>query len=407
MRRALVILLACIIVIAATLWVAALPGAVRFEAGSLSVDAATPTLVFVGLLVLLLFYLVVRGLGALIRLPRRVRLARAQRRRRLGDMAVTRTLVALAAENQRDALTESQRARKLLGDTPHTLLIAAQAERLAKHDAEATTLYTNLAQHPDASLLGLRGLLGQAIAREDWTEAESVADRAERAHPNSVWLRGQRARLVARDGDLAAALRLVGPHAATGAETAAAAALTDDDAEGLKLARAAFMADPALTQAALAYAARLRATGSERKALAVLQRGWDARPHPDLAVAALQTIEDAAARETAAKRLTEHTRKNPESQMLLARTALDAGDLTAARDAADLVKPLNQQRAWRLVADVENRIHPESAAVRAAWQRAAAADPDPSWRCNACSQRQPRWSGKCSHCGRAGSLVWE
>jgi HemY protein len=407
MRRALLILLACILVIAATLWVAALPGAVRFEAGSLSVDAATPTLVFVGLLVLLFFYLLVRGLGALIRLPRRVRLARAQRRRRLGDVAVTRTLVALAAENQRDALTESERARKLLGDTPQTLLLAAQAERLAKHDAEATKIYTSLVQHPDASLLGLRGLLGQAIAREDWTEAEALADRAERAHPNSAWLRGQRARLVARDGDLPGALRLVGPQVATGAETAAASALTDDNAEGLKLARAAFMADPALTQAALAYAARLRATGSERKALAVLQRGWDARPHPDLAVAALQTIEDAAARETAAKRLTEHTRDNPESQMLLARTALDAGDLTAARDAADLVKPLNQQRAWRLVAEVENRIHPDSAAVRAAWQRAAAADPDPSWRCNACSQRQPRWSGKCSHCGRAGTLVWE
>jgi HemY protein len=196
MRRTLLFLAVCVAVIGAVLWVATLPGSVRFQAGDLSIDAATPTWVFAAVLVLLALYLLVRLLAWLLRLPRRIRLARAQRRRREGDRAVTRTLVALAAGHQSDAVAEASRARKLLGDTPHTLLLSAQAHSLAGRDADATAHYTTLAAHPDAALVGLRGLLDQAIARRDWPEAHALADRAERAYPNSAWLRAERAKLL-------------------------------------------------------------------------------------------------------------------------------------------------------------------------------------------------------------------
>jgi HemY protein len=202
MRRTLLILLTCAVVIGAAIWLATLPGGVRFEAGDLSVDAATPTVVQVGLIGLLLFYLVVRGLGALIRLPRRIKAARLRRRRRDGDAAVTRTLVALAAGHQSDAIAASSRARRLLGDTPHTLLLTAQAHQLAGRDDDAAAHFNALADHPEAGVVGLRGLLHQAMARRDWAAAEVLADRAERAYPNSAWLREERAKLTARPGAL-------------------------------------------------------------------------------------------------------------------------------------------------------------------------------------------------------------
>lgn len=213
MRRTLLILLACAIVIGAALWVALLPGAVRFEAGSLSIDAATPTLIFAALLILTLFYLVVRGLGGLLRLPHRVRTGRAARRQRAGEIAITRTLLALAAAQQSDALTESGRARRLLGDTPQTLLLAAQAHRLAGRDEPADALYTMLAERSDSALIGLRGLLEQALAQRDWTRAHGLATRADRAYPNCVWLREARATLAAQAGDGAIALSRAAPAA--------------------------------------------------------------------------------------------------------------------------------------------------------------------------------------------------
>jgi HemY protein len=197
MRRTLLVLLTCAVVIGAAIWLATLPGRIRFEAGDLAVDAATPTVVLAALIALLVFYLVVRGLGALGRLPRRIRAARLHRRRRDGDAAVTRTLVALAAGHQSDALAESSRARRLLGDTPHTLLLAAQAHQLAGRDDDAATHFGALADHPDAGVVGLRGLLHQAVARQDWEEARRLADRAEQVYPNSAWLREERARLPA------------------------------------------------------------------------------------------------------------------------------------------------------------------------------------------------------------------
>jgi HemY protein len=202
MRRVLFGLLACAVVVGAVLWVALLPGSVRFEAGTLAVDAATPVVVFAGLLVLAVLYLAVRALAWLVRLPRRMRLARAMRRRRDGDRAVTRALVALAAGHQSDAVAEANRARKLLGETPQTLLLSAQAHGLAGREAEAAAHFGTLAAHPDAALVGLRGLLDQAVARQDWAAAEQLAERAERVYPNSAWLRAERGKIAARGTSL-------------------------------------------------------------------------------------------------------------------------------------------------------------------------------------------------------------
>jgi HemY protein len=345
-------------------------------------------------------------------LPRSIRRGRELRRRRLGDTAVTRTLIALAAGDQGDARREAARARRLLGDTPQTLLLAAEAGRLAGRDGEAENAFRALAARSDAAFLGLRGLLRQAMARQDWTEAAALAREAEAAHPGAAWVRSERAELAIRTGAWSEALALADAEAPKAGLATAAAETETDPAQALRLAKIAWEEDPAMVPAALSYARRLRESGREARARDVIRRCWASTPHPELAEFALAPIADPLARMQEAKRLGQENPAHPESHLVLARAALAAGLTGEARHQvqAAIDSGLNQRRVWLLLADIEEADRPDTEAGRIAQRdalrRAANADPDPVWRCNACGAAQQRWVPACSNCGVAGQVSW-
>ncbi len=307
------------------------------------------------LLLFVVLYALLRLLGAAVRLPRTLRARQAARRRRLGDQAVTRTLLALAAGEKGDARREAGRARRLLGDTPQTLLLAAEAGRLAGREDEAEVAFRALAARDDAAFLGLRGLLRRAIEREDWAEAAALARQAEAVQPGAAWLRQERARLAVRAGDWSDALALADADAPKAALATAAAEAEPDPARALRLARQAWQEDPSLAPAALAYATRLARGGRESRALAAIRHSWSIAPHPDLAAFALAPVADRLARMQAAQTLTQANPEHAESRLLLARTALDAGLTGEARRHAEAARAagLNQRRLWLLLAEIE------------------------------------------------------
>ena len=134
MRRILIILVVCAVVAWAAWELAGLPGQVTATIGGLTIETATPV-VLIGLIVLFLVgYGIIRLLAWLWHVPGLTGRWRSDRRRSGGDLAVTRTLVAIAAGAQGDARREAHKARKLLGDTPQTLLLAAEAARLAERE---------------------------------------------------------------------------------------------------------------------------------------------------------------------------------------------------------------------------------------------------------------------------------
>ena len=157
---------------------------------------------------------------------------------------MTRALVALAAGDQGEAPRQANRARRLLGDTPQTLLLAAEASRLAGNDAGAADLFKLLAGRDDAAFLGLRGLFRQALAREDWSAATALARQAAAANPGGAWLREERTQLAMRTGDWRQALALAGPGAPRAAYATAAADVETDPDEGTRLARQAWKEHP-------------------------------------------------------------------------------------------------------------------------------------------------------------------
>jgi HemY protein len=412
MRRVLIVLVASIVVLAVAWGLAGLPGRVTAEFGSITVEMATPVAALGLLLLFVVLYAVFRLLGAMLRMPGIAARWDAERDRRRGDLAVSHALLALAAGDKADARREAGRARRWLGDTPQTLLLAAEAGRLAGRDDEAEDAFRRLADRSDAAFLGYRGLLRQALTRQDWTEAAVLARQAETAHPGAEWLRHQRARLAIRSGHWTEALDLADNDAARAALAAAAADAEQNPVGATKLARQAWKADASLAPAALAYATRLRADGREARAQAVIRHSWALAPHPDLAAFALALVTDRLARAQAAQRLAEANPEHAESRLLLARTALDAGLIGEARHQATLARGtgLNQRRFWLLLAEIEEAEHGATdsgrLAQRDALRQAATADADPEWRCSECHTPHAAWYPACTSCGAAGSLRW-
>ena len=406
MGAALSLVIVAVLVIAGAWWLSALPGDLSVTLGDTTIQASTP--IALTLLALLFFaiYVVVRLLAGLISLPRRNRRWRAENHRRQGDRSVTRTLVALAANDAGAARREAERSRRLLGDTPLTMLLAAQAARQAGREVEAEGAFQALAQSREGRLLGLRGLMRQAIDKQDWQAATTIAAQAEAAHPGAAWLRDERRTLALRTGNWREAMRLAAPNQRA-ALTLAAAEEEPDPNASMRLAKQAFEADPGLPAAAVTYAKRLRATGRERLAQEALRRAWSLNPQPDIAEEFVRPLPDKLAR---AQDMAVLVRSNPdhaESTLAVGRAALEAGLTGEARRQIEAARArgLNEKRLWTLLADVaamDGKPEEEQDALR----HVPNADPDPVWRCTNCGTQHTAWHPICHACEATGMIGW-
>ncbi|SHJ95252.1 HemY protein [Roseomonas rosea] len=374
--------------------------------------------VWLGLLALVVGFVVLHGIlsawKSLRGWPARMRARREARHRRDGDAAVTRALVALAAGTPDQARLEIRRARNLLGDTPHTLLLTAEAERMAGRNDAANQAFRLLSQREDGKFLGLRGLLRDAMQREDWPAAQRLAREAEAAQPGAAWVREERAALALRTRDWKEALALSPSEQLTGHRRAAlalAAAMQDPETASA-LEKQALSADPGFAPAALAVARRQAAEGSPRRAKSTLQAAWKVAPHPDLAEAYLADESDALARVKGAEALTHENRTHPESRLVLGRTALAAGLTGRARAELEALVSSGSadRRAYLAMVDMDAVELGDSAAGRAAeakWLRAAAAAPaEPRWQCLSCGTTHAKWEPVCEECGTPGRIEW-
>ncbi len=412
MRRVVLFLIVLAAVVAGAWLLSGVTGHVTATVGSLTVDTSASVAIMGAIAFIAVVVILLRILARLFSMPRASVLWRRNRRERSGDTSVTRVLVALAAGDEKVARKHARRARQLLGDDPQVLLLLAEANRLAGREDEAEEAFSALAKQKDARFLGLRGLLRQAVDRQDWTKALALANQAEAAHPGTNWLRQQRADLALQADNWSEALDLIGTDARRPDHYIAAAEAEPDSARALDYAKQAWKADPKFPPAVLAYARRLRASGNEKKARGYVTEAWAAAPHPDLAEFILSLEPDNAGRLRAAKTLIQRNAKHPESRILLARASLDAGMLSEARAAAEAAQAdgINQRRLWLLIAEIEELERGDTEAGRLAQRNAlreaASADADPHWQCTNCRTDLSSWQAKCPSCGRVATVQW-
>jgi HemY protein len=412
MLKVILFLLAGVIILTLAWLLAGIPGHVVASIGSVTIETSAPIAILILVALVAVILIVLRIARGVLGIPRTGAGWRRRHRLALGNKAVTRVLVALAAGEKGTARKEARRARHFLGDSPQTLLLVAEAGRLSGREDEAEEAFRALTRQKDARFLGLRGLLRQAVDRHDWSEALVIAKQAEAAHPGTVWLRQQRAELALQTENWAEAIELIGSDPRRPTYYIAAAAAELDPPRALSYAKQAWKQDPAFPPAVLAYASRLRAAGQEKRAQSCIANAWKRAPHPDLAAFALAIEPDKLARAQAARRLVAGNPSHPESRLLLAQVALDAGLTGEARHQVEIAESegVHQRRLCLLLAEIEEQERGDTEAGRLAQRdalrRAATAEPDPHWQCTNCHRDHAAWHPKCDRCDSIGTIQW-
>lgn len=411
-------------IVAVALWFADRPGAVILEWQGWRVDTSVAVLAALVALVSTLVAALYRAWLALRSAPRRLARARRDSRRRRGYLALTRGMVAVAAGDASEARKQVKRAEVLLGDPPLTMLLSAQASQLNGDEGAAERFFAAMLVRPETEFLGVRGLLTQAMKRDQSGKALELAQRAHGLRPESAWVTEILCRLQVRQGQWSAARRTLEKCVKAGIVTAAAgrhqAAVLDtelgrearrkgDAKEALRLSRKAVEQEPGFAPAVVDLASLLLEIEKPGRAEAVIDEAWAAAPHPDMLEPwfAARRAGDALARAQEAQRLARRNPDHAESHMALAGTALEArlwGEARKHLKAAGGDAP--NARVCRMMAEVEEAEHGDTAAARDWLMKATSADPAPSWVCGECGATAAAWSALCGNCDAFATLSW-
>ena len=383
------ILTAALAVVGAS--VARAPGQVTFEWQGYHVEttAGVVILALIGLVIVL--FVLDRLLVIIGQARRKLSGGGRERRQRRGYEALSRGLVAVAAGDASTAGKQARRAASLLDNRPLTMLLSAQAAQLQGDDRAAADFFGTLRTMEGTQFLGLRGLLNQAMKREDWGQALSLAEEAHRLNPKSEWVVSTLFDLQKQLGrwrdaeatfDEAVKLKLIpeGHIARERAEIVAGQSEMGDGSERLRLAAKAFKADPSYTPAAVRYVELLLTEGDFGRAASTVERAWEHDPEPELAELywRARRCDDAGKKLDAAKRLSKRNPENLESRIVLAAAALEARAWGEARAALAPVAGADAvPRVCRLMAALEEGEHGDLAAART-WLMRAAGDEAPA-----------------------------
>ncbi len=412
------------LLVAASVWFVENPGTATVHWGGYRIDAPV-TLVAVAVVVLLVgLAFLYRLFQTLRRAPGELRARRGETRRRKGYEALSRGMVAVAAGDAAQARKLAKRADVLLGDPPLTLLLSAQAAQLGGDDVAAERCFRAMLGRPETEFLGLRGLLSLAMRRGTWDEALTLAERASGVHPEAPWAATALSDLLVRSGRWAQALATLErlkkhKHWGEAEERRRRAVLTylralevDDlgDANAaLRLLRQSHDLSPEFVPGSVRLARYILDAGRARNGADVIEAIWAVAPHPDL-LAVYETIEKAEDPLTKIKwiqRLTARNPAHPESHIALGRVHLGAQLWGVAREHLEAAaETAPTARVFRLMAELEERESADAVGARRWLLKAAEADADPTWVCDACGTAAGAWGPLCDNCQAFDSLSW-
>jgi HemY protein len=436
MIRVFVLIILMALTVGAVGWFAADPGAVVLDFRGWRLETTVGVLVLGVALVVAIAIVLWAGLHWVIAAPRRWRAWRAARRQSRGLKALAAGMVAVAAGDTKGARRAARRAALAEGETPLTLLLAAQAAQLEGDTEAARKFFTAMLAQPETEFLGIRGLLVQAGRDGDDTRALALAERAVKLRPDAGWAHAAMFELSVKTGAWKAAETALTRSVKRGGLTreqgnhhrAVLLLMQARDcerqgliSEALGLAKRAARAVPDLAPAALMRARLETGQGHAKRARRLLERAFADAPHPDIARAFLAFAEGAEEalvqdRLRLAARLLKRAPAAAEAHVTAAGAALEAqlwgkarqhlDDAEACLGTDEAPGSLAPARYFRLRARIEEA---ESGDARTAGQwllRASNAPADPRWVCRACGEVSAEWHGVCGRCGGFDTMDW-
>jgi len=377
-------------------WLADNPGAVTFTFQDFDVRTTVmaAAVFLVALLVVgRLLWLVIR---ALIRTPRRISRQVTDRRRELGHNALTEGFIAIGAGDSSLASFYSAESRYYAQTDPLTLVLTAQTAQISGDDMAARGAFEAMLAQPKTRILGLRGLFLEARRRGDREAARSFAEAADREKPGLGWAGSALLEYQAADGEWVAALATLENLTTSGSidraratrfqavlRVARAMELEDSEPKAARdLALEAHRLDPGLVPAAV-VASRLAARlGDAKRGSKVLEAVWRSEPHPEIAAAYMDNRPGESNRDRLRRmgQLTKIRANHREGRLAMARAAIDAQDWAMAREELrGLIATDPTERAFHMMAEIEDGEHGDIGRARDWLSRAFHAPRDPSW----------------------------
>jgi HemY protein len=398
-------------------WLADRPGDVVVTWQGLRIETSLMVLGGAVLLAMAVIALVWSILRTILRSPLMLRSHLRRRRGERAYQAISSGLIAVGSGDVAAAQRHSATVKKLSPGEPLALLLSAQTAQLGGDRAAADSVFRDMASRADTKALGLRGLFIEAQRRGDHAGAHAFAEEAARDNPQLGWAGNAVLEFRCLTGDWGGALALLeGQKPALDKETyrrqravlltARALAIADTDRDSAKAyALEAVKLAPTLVPAAT-LAGRVLAEGGElRKASRVVNKAWQAQPHPDLAEVLANLRFGDAARDRL-KRIEALAKKAPdhiESALAMARAALDAQEFAKARAALASYLAAPTRRVALLMADLERAERNDEGRAREWIARALNAAPDPTW--TAEGHTSERWL-PVSPSGRIDAFEW-
>ena len=402
-------------------WIADRPGEVAITWLGWRIETSLMVVLAVLLLVIAASIFIWSILRGLWRTPGRMAAAMRNKREARGRRAIMRGLIAVGAGDARTAQRHAGDVRKLAPHEPLALLLSAQSAQLAGDRAEAERTFRAMTQHEPTRLLGLRGLFIEAQRRDDIANARLYAEEAAKIAPSLPWAGQAVLQIRCASGDFAGALDALERNRTSGALdrntfkrqravllTAQALSLEDSDRDTAKASVfEAVKLAPTLVPAAALAARFLAENGELRKATRVIERAWQASPHPDLAetYVYLRFGDSALDRLNRARKLASLTPNNVEGALALTRAAIKAREFPEALRAIAPYLAQPSQRVALLMADLEQAESANEGRVREWTARAVHALRDPAW--TADGFVSDRWLPISPVSGRIDAFEWK
>ena len=402
-------------------WFADRPGEVAVTWQGLRIETSVMVALVALAAVVVLAILAWSILRGLFRSPRQF--SEFWRRRRVGQghLAITKGLLAIGAGDAGQARKYAGEAKRLASDEPLTLLLGAQAVQLSGDRNAAERSFRKMTEFDDTRLLGLRGLYVEAQRRDDVAGARLYAEEAARLQPALPWAGQAVLQFRCAAGDWAGALDVIERNPSSGAIdketyrrqravllTGQALAAEDADRDLAKDAvLEAVRLAPDLVPAVALAARFLSESGDIRKASRLIEKAWDAHPHPDLADAYVHVRLGDSARErlARAKRLNEKSAAHIDGAIALARAAIDAREFMQARQALFPYLDRPTQRLAVLMANLEQAEFGDEGRAREWMARSVRAARDPAWTADGFVSE--RWMPVSPVSGRLDAFEWK
>ena len=425
MTRSLVLMALIGIGVLLAVFIADRPGEVAFTWQGYVIETSVGVMLVAVVLLMAVAALSYRVWIGVIRAPGSLLKARSGSKRESGYRALTNGMVAVAAGDPDAARRFAKKADALLDDPPLTMLLSAQAAQLTGDEQAATRYFEAMLERRETEFLGLRGLINQAMKRDDRVKALALVDRARDLSPATPWVQAAAFELEVRQRKWPEALRSLASAVKAGAidSTAGRRHKTAILIEQSREAEAAGDLTAAMTHAHKATAllpdfpptvvreARLLArSGKAKQAVRVLERAWGQKPHSSLADAFLETAPSEESALDRMQRLDKLHRLNPDSVELLpalAEAALAAQLWGSARGhLMRALKDAPSRRIYRLLGALETGEHDDAVAARNWLTKGEDAPGDPSWVCSNCGTSHSIWTALCRHCTSFDCLEW-